>query len=104
RDQVRAVLVVPNDRDSWLTRAAPNRRQAQQPELVARSPQPDPSPAQPNEWAGQQPGNTDDHARRDTSRPRLGGGHAAPAVVATTIGDRTAGADTCGVSASGADW
>ena len=66
RDQVRAVLVVPDDRDSWLTRAAPNRRQAQQPERVARSPQPDPSPAEPKECAVQQPGDADDHSRRDT--------------------------------------
>src|SRR4051812_12590729 len=102
RDQVRAVLVVPNDCDSWLTRAAPNRRQTQQPELVAGSPQPDPSPAEPKECAVQQPDNTDDHSRRDTSRPRLGGGHAAPAAVATAIGDRTAGADPCGLSAAAA--
>src|SRR4029078_9166961 len=59
-------------------------------------------PAEPKECAVQQPGDADDHSRRDTGRPRLGGGHAAPAVVATAIGDRTVVADPCGLCASAA--
>ncbi len=67
RDQVRAVVLVTDNRDPWLARSSPERLEAHRPKLASsvRSPEPEPPSGEPTDGAVHQPGGTDEPTSRE---------------------------------------
>ena len=91
-DEVRAVLVVPDDRDPCLARAPPDGVQAHEAEpLASLGPlEAEPPPAEPVRRAVQRPEGPDQEARRGPQLLLPLGGHAAPALAAIATDGATA--------------